>query len=304
MIFSPIQAFSGFDHFCGSHMTVNSIRKAQAVLLQYLSFFLPAAVVFFVFGASSEAQQAAAPAAQQTAAAASPPVPKPQWVGKVSGGIQFESGRTSNGGVTVSGDVAKNVTARQTVSFDGVMTYATYKVAPFPRTTATNNIWFGGQVLHKLNTRFFLVDRVMFNRDLITGVSHRELNALGIGINLFLSPRGQFYVVPAFGLGNQITAVREINGFTTGFVSYEKLVYKLNDMWSVNQYSMVRTSAKNHHDMSIKAYAGLDAPALYKRLYLSIGLDYNYEGVLSPRIPGITRNDAIFGVKFNYRIGN
>jgi hypothetical protein len=56
--------------------------------------------------------------------------------------------------------------------------------------------------------------------------------------------------------------------------------------------------------MSIKAYAGLDAPALYKRLYLSIGLDYNYEGVLSPRIPGITRNDAIFGVKFNYRIGN
>jgi hypothetical protein len=284
-------------------MRSNSIKILRTRFLGSVAGFLTLAAFGCVFAAEAAAQQAAAPR-QGAAQTATPAVPKPQWAGKVSGGIQFESGRTSNGGLTLSGDLAKNVTPKQTVSFDGTMTYATYKVAPFPRTTATNNIWFGGQVLHKLNNRFFLVDRVMFNRDLITGVSHRELNATGIGVNLFLSPKGQLFVVPAFGIGNQITAVRAINGFTTGFVSYEKFAYKLNDMWSVNQYSMVRTSTKNSHDMSIKAYAGLDAPALYKRLYLSIGLDYNYEGVLSPRIPGITRNDAIFGVKFNYRIGN
>jgi hypothetical protein len=279
-------------------------RSAGIVLL--------AGAVWFGLAPASRAsdpaddQQAATPAkpAATTTTTTTPAAPpKPQWAGKLSGGVQYESGRTHSNGLTLSGDLAKAVSKSDTIAFDGILTYATYRVVPLARTTATNNSWFGAQELHRLNNRFFLVDRAMFNRDTVVGISHREINAMGVGVNLFLSPRGQLYVVPAYGVGNQNTRVREINGFTTGFVSYQKFAYKLNDMWSVSQYSMWRTSTKNSHDMSIKAYAGLDAPALYKRLFLSIGLDYNYEGMISPLIPGNTKNDAVLGFKFNYRIG-
>lgn len=283
-------------------MNSNFNPKSFVVLLGNTAIFLGCAAISFCSVAAAEDRQAAVPA-QQTAATAQA-APKAQWVGKVSGGIQFESGRTSNGGVTISGDIAHKVHTKGTIAFDGSVTYATYKIGGLPRTTATNNSWFNAQYLHRLNNRFFAVDRLMFQRDIITGVSHREWNATGIGVNLFLSPKGEFYVVPAFAFGRQNTRVPGINGWAAGFAGYEKLTYKLNEMWTFNQYMMVRINGENRHDMTLKGYAGLDAPALHKRLYLSIGLDYNYEGVLNPTIPGITRNDAVFGVKFNYRIGN
>jgi hypothetical protein len=252
--------------------------------------------------AAAQGNPAAAAAKPATATPAKPK--PPHWVGKLAGGFQYESGRLHADGLQMAGDLAKSFNKWDTLSFDGTLTYATYRIPPLPRADSTNNSWFGGQFIHRLNNRFFLADRVMFNRDLVIGIDHRELNATGIGVNLLLFKKGQFYVVPAFGVGNQVTAVRAINGFTTGFVSYERFTYKLNETWTVTQYSMWRTSDAHAHDMSIKAYGGLEAPALYKHLFISIGLDYNYEGVLSPAFIGITRNDAVFGVKFNYRIGS
>jgi hypothetical protein len=259
--------------------------------------------------ASGEDSPGTAPDKPATEAAADPKTtpkttPKTKrWIGTISGGIQYESGRLHADGVQMAGDIAKSFNPADTLSFDGTLTYATYRIPPSPRADSTNNTWFGAQMVHRLNNRFFLADRAIFNRDLVIGIDHRELNGTGVGINLFLSEKGQFYVVPAFGVGEQLTAVRAINGFTTGFVSYEKFTYKLNPAWSVVQYSMWRTSDAHSHDMSIKAYGGLEAPALYKRLYISIGLDYDYEGVLSPAFLGVTRNDAVFAVKFKYRFG-
>ncbi len=279
--------------------------------VRYITFVLTSITLSAVLCCGQTQTQAptvdkAASAETRTTAKVAPPVPPkaPQWVGKIGGGVQFEGGRTASRGVSIAGDATKVFTANNILSIDGSVAYATYQVLTLPRTDATNNSSFAGQYVHRLNNRLFLADRVMFNRDVIIGVSHREINASGVGINLWLTPKGQFYVVPAFGVGHQLTEVRAINGLATGFVSYQKFTYRLNSLWSIDQYSTLRTSTRNSHDLSIRVYGGVSAPALFKRLFLSVGLDYNYEGDYAPAVIGGTRNDAIFSVKFNYRIGD
>ncbi len=289
-------------------MTVVNMTALKALGRATSICFVTAALAFGYTDVRSDTNASAQvePQAATTGAPApAKPLP-PVWEGKISGGVQFESGRTEQRAVSISGDVAKVFTPESTVSFEGSVMRATLLVAPrTPRYTGADNMSFAGQYLRKLKTkRFFLVDRAFYTRDTVTGVGNRFINATGVGINLILSPKGQFYIVPAFAMGTQDTDVKSINGFTTGFASFQKFDYKLSDMWSISQNTSVRINGKNIHDTTITGYAGLMAPAIYKRLFLSIGVDYNYEGMLFPNtLSVVSKNDAVFIVKFNYKIG-
>ena len=260
------------------------------------ALFLPTCCALAQEGASKPAL-AAPPAVVK-------PEPKPEWFGSIGGGVQAEAGRTAQRGVMVSGQLAKQFTAADTVSIDGQATFASYSFQGGPRTTAANNHLVGAQYIHRLNNRFFLAERTYSSADTILGVKNRRFTAAGVGINLILSKKGQFYIVPGYGFGHQSTSEPAINGFHTGFGSYEKFTYQLKNM-AVQQCSQVRLNAHSLSDRSIQGYMGVDFPALYKRLYLSMGVTYTYEGVLTPQAiaGGGTRNDALFAVKFNYRIG-
>ena len=246
--------------------------------------------------------------AGQPAAAAPPaavkPEPKPEWAGTIGGGVQAEAGRTSQRGIALSGALAKSFTAFDTLSFEGQVNHASYKISN-ERFTAVNNHLGSVQYVRRFNNRFFLADRGYSSADTILGIKNRGFNAVGVGINLFLLKKGSFFIVPGYGFGYQNTSDPSIDGFHTGFASYEKFVYQLNNQWGLEQWSQVRLNHQHVLDRSIQGYIGVTAPALYKRLYLSMGVNYTYEGVLSPQAisGGATRNDAVFSVKVNYRIG-
>ena len=256
----------------------------------------------FLTASCALAQEGATKPAPAAPPAVVKPEPKPEWFGSIGGGVQAEAGRTAQRGVMVSGQLAKQFTAADTFSIDGQATYGSYSFNRGPRTTAANNHLIGAQYIHRLNNRFFLAERTYSSADTILGVNNRQFTAAGVGINLILLKKGQFYIVPGYGLGHQSTSQLTINGFHTGFGSYEKLSYQFKNM-AVQQWSQIRLNAHSSSDRSIQGYMGVDFPALYKRLYLSMGVTYTYEGVLTPQViaTGGTRNDALFAVKFNYR---
>lgn len=245
--------------------------------------------------------------------AAPPPAPaaeqrsqKLPWRGSLGGGIQLESGRTNGRGIMISAEVGKKLTEGHMLTFDGQLNHSTFKAGGGPRTVAAHNMLFGGQWSHRLNKRFFIADRFIVTRDTILGINDREFNASGIGVNLIASPRGNFYIVPAFGLGAQTTSVERINGRAMGFAAYEKFEYKLSEHWGISQWANLRTNKEYTSDKSAKVHFELTAPALHKRVFLSFSGDYTYEGILSPQavLGGATRDDIVFSVKLNYRIGN
>ena len=264
--------------------------------------FLPA---LFLTACCAWAQEGATKPPPAAPPAVVKPEPKPEWFGSIGGGVQAEAGRTAQRGVMLSGQLAKKFTGADTVSFDGQATFASYSFQGQPRVTAANNHLVGAQYIHRLNNRFFLADRAFSSADTVLGIRNRQFNAVGVGINFFESKKGQFYIVPGYGFGNQNTSDAVINGFHTGFASYEKFTYQLNKQMAVQQWSQVRMNAQYRSDRSIQGYLGVDFPALYKRLYLSMGVTYTYEGDLTPQAiaGGGSRNDALFAVKFNYRIG-
>jgi len=246
-------------------------------------------------------------------AAAPPPASAPEqriqklpWRGSLGGGIQLESGRTNGRGIMISGDLAKKLTEKDRLEFDGQLNHSTFKAAGGPRTVAANNGLFGGQWSRPLNKRFFIADRFVFTRDTVLSIKHRDFNASGIGVNLIASPRGYFYIVPAFGLGFQATSVERINGLGMGLAVYEKFEYKLSEHWGISQWANLRNNREHPSDRSAKVHFELTAPALHKRVFLSFSGDYTHEGTLSPQamLGGATRNDILFSVKLNYRIGN
>ncbi len=246
-------------------------------------------------------------------AAAPPPASAPEqriqklpWRGSLGGGIQLESGRTNGRGIMISGELAKKLTEEHLLEFDGQLNHSTFKAAGGPRTVAAHNMLFGGQWSRPLNKRFFIADRFILTRDTVLGINDREFNASGIGVNLIASPKGNLYIVPAFGLGAQTTSVERINGLAMGFAAYEKFEYKLSEHWGISQWANLRTNKEHTADRSAKVHFELTAPALHKRVFLSFSGDYTYEGILSPQamLVGATRNDIVFSVKLNYRIGN
>lgn len=217
----------------------------------------------------------------------------------------MENGQRSARGIMISGDVARKYTPKDILSFDGSVNHSTYLLGS-ERQTAVNNLSLSAQYLHRLNNRFFLVERFDSMRNTVLGINHRQMNAIGVGINILLLKKGEFYVVPAYAIGNHDTSVTEIDGFNQGFASYEKFSYQLANHWAVLQSWMIRTNAEHHSDLSMKGSIALTSPPIHKRLFLSLGVDYLYEGVISPQAVaslGATRNDTIYSVKFNYRIG-
>jgi hypothetical protein len=174
-----------------------------------------------------------------------------------------------------------------------------------PRQYAQNDILLSAEWVRPFNPRFFLASRTYYQRDTILAIDHRAITAMGPGINLILSKRGQFYVVPAIGVGAHSSSAIESNGAAYGFVAFEKIEYKLGKDWAFTQWGIFRSNIDHVSDRSSKAHVELMAPALHKRLFLSLNLDYTYEGALSPQalMNGATRNDVITSVKFNYRIG-
>lgn len=205
----------------------------------------------------------------------------------------------------ISGDLAKPFTPKAMLSFDGSVNHSTYLLGEV-RQTAVNNAAASAQYSHRLNNRFFLVERFDSLRNTVLGIRHRQMNGLGVGINILLLKKGEFYVVPAYSFGHHDTSVTEIDGFHQGFASYQKFSYQMASGWSVLQSWMVRTNAEHRSDLSMKGSIALNSPMLHKRLFLSLGIDYLYEGVLSPEAiasQGATRNDIIYSMKFNYRVG-
>ena len=272
-----------------------------------MDFALPQTflAVLFLTACCAWAQEGATKPPPAVPPAVVKPEPKPEWFGSIGGGIQAEAGRTAQRGVMLSGQLAKHFTAADTVSFDGQWTHASYSFGGGPRATAANNHLFGVQYIHRLNNRFFLADRVYSSGDSMLGIQNRQFNAVGVGINLLLSKKSQFYIVPGYGFGHQRTSDPTPNGFHTGFGSYQKLTYQVNKQMALQGWSQVRLNTQYRRDRSIQSYLGVDFPALYKRLYLSMGVTYTYEGSLAPQAiaTGATRNDALFAMKFNYRIG-
>lgn len=281
--------------------TINDSARAIATTALALSLYVLCGTALRADGQVTKRASAPPPAA-----AAEQRIQKLSWRGSLGGGIQLESGRTNGRGIMISGEVAKRLTEEDLLEFDGQLNHSTFKAAGGPRTVAAHNMLFSGQWSRPLNKRFFIADRFIVTRDTVLGIDDRELNASGVGVNLIASPRGNFYIVPAFGLGAQTTSVERINGLAMGFAVYEKFEYKLSEHWGISQWANLRTNKEHTSDRSAKVHLELTAPALHKRVFLSFSCDYTYEGILSPQavLVGATRNDNVFSVKLNYRIGN
>ena len=286
-------------------MRLQSFSISNGCFRPLLVLFISSWAVVGCFGqaptgeAKSPKADAAKPPATEAANA------KPGWVGKVGGGFQLENGQRSARGIMISGDLAKPYTPKDMLSFDGSVNHSTY-LSGDVRETAVNNLSASAQYSHRLNNRFFLVERFDTTRNTVLGIKHRQLNAVGVGINILLLKKGEFYVVPAYAIGYHDTSVTEIDGFNQGLASYQKFRYQMASGWSLLQSWMIRTNAEHRSDLSMKGSIALSSPLIHKRLFLSLGVDYFYEGVLSAQAissEGATRNDMIYSVKFNYQIG-
>lgn len=239
----------------------------------------------------------AAPAVAQTNPPATAAQPSHTWSIRLTGGVQIMRGQTNANAFNAVAEIIRKGDLRS-YHITGNVTFASV-LAPGDkeRFTSTDRRYADFFFQQKLNKRLSFVTRTGVEHDYARGLDYRAENLTGLGVAVMRGERAQLMITPGGVIGiEDKLGVRHNSGYSGPGV-YQTAVVKLNKVWSLRQWVMLRSNANDAHDYRLDGAISLTGFVITSRLGVNFGYTQTYDGRVSP---GLLRHFSQFTTGLQY----
>jgi putative salt-induced outer membrane protein YdiY len=202
-----------------------------------------------------------------------------KWTGDVVIGSQLDSGRLDQRMISLTGSLWK-VDPKNTFRFDLSHLYGSIKPQD-AKIVSVDRQYAGFAWTHPLTPKYYYMQLDYVDRDHLLLIDHRETSIHLIGFRVLKGRKVSLDLGPGVAVVYQDKNVPVVDGFQFSVGGFYSIVYKVDERWTLSQWSQVRSNTQYIRDTVLDSTMSLMGK-ITKNIGLNVKIAYNYDGVLTP----------------------